>query len=201
MKKLTLLIAALVLSFTAQAVTHNVSSSFSWWVAGSDSPVQAGDTLLVADGEYVEQWSIDFQKSDLVVMAAEGAKPVIKASSYLKIHATTTFEGITFDGLNTAKYAIGSRGTEEKNLTLKNCEFKNYVDCDINIYESTSINKLTIDSCVFDGTNTTPIAIYGKGSTSELTITNSEFKNYIEYCITANDYYKGYFEKVSFSKR
>lgn len=199
MKKLTLLIAALVLSFTAQAVTHNVSSSFSWWVAGDDSPVQAGDTLLVADGEYVEQWSIDFQKSDLVVMAAEGAKPVIKASSYLKIHATTTFEGITFDGLNTATYAIGSRGTEEKNLTLKNCEFKNYVDCDINIYESTSINKLTIDSCVFDGTNTTPIAIYGKGSTSELTITNSEFKNYTEYCITANDYYKGYFEKVSIS--
>ena len=137
MKKLTLLFAALVLSFTAQAVTHNVSSSFSWWVAGSDSPVQAGDTLLVADGEYVEQWSIDFQKSDLVVMAAEGAKPVIKASSYLKIHATTTFEGITFDGLNTATYAIGSRGTEEKNLTLKNCEFKNYVDCDINIDEST----------------------------------------------------------------
>ena len=199
MKKLTLLFAALVLSFTAQAVTHNVSSSFSWWVAGSDSPVQAGDTLLVTDGEYVEQWSIDFQKSDLVVMAAEGAKPVIKASSYLKIHATTTFEGITFDGLNTATYAIGSRGTEEKNLTLKNCEFKNYVDCDINIYESTSINKLTIDSCVFDGTNTTPIAIYGKGSTSELTITNSEFKNYTEYCITANDYYKGYFEKVSIS--
>ena len=199
MKKLTLLFAALVLSFTAQAVTHNVSSSFSWWVAGTDSPVQAGDTLLVADGEYVEQWSIDFQKSNLVVMAAEGAKPVIKASSYLKIHATTTFEGITFDGLNTATYAIGSRGTEEKNLTLKNCEFKNYVDCDINIYESTSINKLTIDSCVFDGTNTTPIAIYGKGSTSELTITNSEFKNYTEYCITANDYYKGYFEKVSIS--
>lgn len=199
MKKLTLLIAALVLSFTAQATIHNVSSSFSWWVAGDDSPVQAGDTLLVADGEYVEQWSIDFQKSDLVVMAAEGAKPVIKASSYLKIHATTTFEGITFDGLNTATYAIGSRGTEEKNLTLKNCEFKNYVDCDINIYESTSINKLTMDSCVFDGTNTTPIAIYGKGSTSELTITNSEFKNYTEYCITANDYYKGYFEKVSIS--
>ena len=199
MKKLTLLFATLVLSFTAQAVTHNVSSSFSWWVAGTDSPVQAGDTLLVADGEYVEQWSIDFQKSDLVVMAAEGAKPVIKASSYLKIHATTTFEGITFDGLNTATYAIGSRGTEEKNLTLKNCEFKNYVDCDIYIYESTSINKLTIDSCVFDGTNTTPIAIYGKGSTSELTITNSEFKNYTEYCITANDYYKGYFEKVSIS--
>ena len=84
-------------------------------------------------------------------------------------------------------------------MTLKNCEFKNYVDCDINIYESTSINKLTIDSCVFDGTNTTPIAIYGKGSTSELTITNSEFKNYTEYCITANDYYKGYFEKVSIS--
>ncbi len=207
MKKLTLLFAALVLSFTAQAAIINGTPNpgekgrLNWWVNGvvESTPVtQPGDTIVLADGEY-EEGSIDFNKEGLVVMAAEGAKPVIKASSYLKIHATTTFEGITFDGLNTATYAIGSRGTEEKNLTLKNCEFKNYVDCDINIYESTSINKLTIDSCVFDGTNTTPIAIYGKGSTSELTITNSEFKNYTEYCITANDYYKGYFEKVSIS--
>ena len=197
MKKLTLLFAALVLSFTAQATIINGTPNpgekgrLNWWVngvVGSTPVTQPGDTIVLADGEY-EEGSIDFNKEGLVVMAAEGAKPVIKASSYLKIHATTTFEGITFDGLNTATYAIGSRGTEEKNLTLKNCEFKNYVDCDINIYESTSINKLTIDSCVF----------YGKGSTSELTITNSEFKNYTEYCITANDYYKGYFEKVSIS--
>ena len=197
MKKLTLLIAALVLSFTAQAVTHNVSSSFSWWVAGTDSPVQAGDTLLVADGEYVEQWSIDFQKSDLVVMAAEGAKPVIKASSYLKIHATTTFEGITFDGLNTATYAIGSRGTEEKNLTLKNCEFKNFKESNISIYETSTLTTLDIDSCVFDGTSTTPVAIYGKGIVTQTTIQDSEFKNYTEYCIYANDYYGARYDNLT----
>ena len=134
MKKLTLLFAALVLSFTAQAVTHNVSSSFSWWVAGSDSPVQAGDTLLVADGEYVEQWSFDCNKENLVVIAAEGAKPVVKASSYIKIHATTTFIGITFDGQNTSNYAITTRGEAAKDLILTNCEFKNFKESNICIY-------------------------------------------------------------------
>ena len=119
MKKLTLLFAALVLSFTAQATIVNCSpnsNAIEWWMT-------KGDTLVFADGEYTEDYSIDFNQAGVVLMAAEGAKPVIKASHYLKIHATTTFEGITFDGLNTATYAIGSRGTEEKNLTLKNCEF------------------------------------------------------------------------------
>lgn len=197
MKKLTLLFAALVLSFTAQAATHNVSSSFSWWVAGSDSPVQAGDTLLVADGEYVEQWSIDFQKSDLVVMAAEGAKPVIKASSYLKIHATTTFEGITFDGLNTATYAITTRGEAAKDLILTNCEFKNFKESNICIYENTTLTTLDIDRCVFDGTSTTPVAIYGRGIVTQTTIQDSEFKNYTEYCIYANDYYGARYDNLT----
>ena len=197
MKKLTLLFAALVLSFTAQAVTHNVSSSFSWWVAGTDSPVQAGDTLLVADGEYVEQWSIDFQKSDLVVMAAEGAKPVIKASSYLKIHATTTFIGITFDGQNTSNYALTTRGDATKDLILTDCEFKNFVQYNIEIKENTTLTTLNIENCVFDGTNTTPDAIYGKGIVSQTTIQGSEFKNYTEYCIYANDYYGARYDNLT----
>ena len=197
MKKLTLLFAALVLSFTAQAVTHNVSSSFSWWVAGTDSPVQAGDTLLVADGEYVEQWSIDFQKSDLVVMAAEGAKPVIKASSYLKIHATTTFIGITFDGQNTSNYAITTRGEAAKDLILTNCDFRNYIKYNIEINENTTLTTLNIENCVFDGISTTPVAIYGKGIVTQTTIQDSEFKNYTEYCIYANDYYGARYDNLT----
>ena len=200
MKKLTLLIAALVLSFTAQAVTHNVSSSFSWWVAGDDSPVQAGDTLLVADGEYVEQWSFDSQKADLVIMAAEGAKPVIKASSYIKIHANTTFIGITFDGLNTADYALTSRGTNEKLLTLENCKFLNYKSYYFSGESGTNIS-LKIEDCVFDGAvesvNTTKAALFTKGIVTSCTIEDSEFKNFAECAITVEKWYGGRFDALT----
>lgn len=158
MKKLTLLIAALVLSFTAQATIVNCSpnsNAISWWMT-------QGDTLVFADGEYTEAYSIDFDKEGVVLMAAEGAKPVFKTSSYFKIHATTTFIGITFDGQNTSNYALTTRGEAAKDLILTNCDFRNYIKYNIEINENTTLTTLNIENCVFDGTSTTPVAIYGK---------------------------------------
>lgn len=193
MKKLTLLIAALVLSFTAQATIVNCSpnsNAISWWMT-------QGDTLVFADGEYTEAYSIDFDKEGVVLMAAEGAKPVFKTSSYFKIHATTTFIGITFDGQNTSNYAITTRGEAAKDLILTNCEFKNFVQYNIGINENTTLTTLNIENCVFDGTNTTPVAIYGKGIVTQTTIQDSEFKNYTEYCIYANDYYGARYDNLT----
>ena len=193
MKKLTLLFAALVLSFTAQAAIVNCSpnsNAISWWMT-------QGDTLVFADGEYTEAYSIDFDKAGIVLMAVEGAKPVIKTSSYFKIHATTTFIGITFDGQNTSNYAITTRGEAAKDLILTNCEFKNFKESNICIYENTTLTTLDIDSCVFEGTSTTPVAIYGKGIVTQTTIQDSEFKNYTEYCIYANDYYGARYDNLT----
>ena len=193
MKKLTLLIAALVLSFTAQATIVNCSpntDAIDWWMT-------KGDTLVFADGEYIQTYSLDFDKAGIVLMAAEGAKPVIKNSSYFKIHATTTFIGITFDGQNTSNYALTTRGEATKDLILTDCEFKNFVQYNIEIKENTTLTTLNIENCVFDGTNTTPDAIYGKGIVSQTTIQGSEFKNYTEYCIYANDYYGARYDNLT----
>ena len=193
MKKLTLLFAALVLSFTAQATIVNCSpnsNAISWWMT-------QGDTLVFADGEYTEAYSIDFNQAGVVLMAAEDAKPVIKISSYFKIHATTTFIGITFDGQNTSNYAITTRGEAAKDLILTNCDFRNYIKYNIEINENTTLTTLDIDSCVFDGTSTTPVAIYGKGIVTQTTIQDSEFKNYTEYCIYANDYYGARYDNLT----
>ncbi len=251
MKKLTLLIAALVLSFIAQAVTHNVSSSFSWWVAGSDSPVQAGDTLLVADGTYEEKSVINFTKAGLVVMAAEGANPVIQTVGKwmeMNVEAATTFEGIVFDaeagtdgdnqyGFNInanttfnnckfqdyTKYAVtllagtttfdncvfdGAGVTPSAividgtiaECSIENSEFKNYKDYNISVEDNTTIATLTIDQCVFDGANTIPVAIYARGIIEDCAIEGTEFKNYTEYCIYANDYYGARFDKLTIDK-
>ena len=152
---------------------------------------------VFADGEYIQTYSLDFNKAGIVLMAAEGAKPVIKNSSYFKIHATTTFIGITFDGQNTSNYAITTRGEATKDLILTDCEFRNYIKYNIEINENTTLTTLNIENCVFDGTNTTPDAIYGKGIVSQTTIQGSEFKNYTEYCIYANDYYGARYDNLT----
>ncbi len=209
MKKLTLLFAALVLSFTAQAAIINGTPNpgekgrLNWWVNGvvdSSTPVtQPGDTIVLADGEY-EEGSIDFNKEGLVVMAAEGAKPIIKASSYIKIHANTTFIGITFDGLNTADYALTSRGTNDKLLTLENCKFLNYKSYYFSGESSTNIS-LKIEDCVFDGAvesvNTTKAALFTKGIVTSCTIEDSEFKNFAECAITVEKWYGGRFDALT----
>jgi hypothetical protein len=199
MKKSILFIAMLLCSFAASATTHNVSSSLSWWVAGSDSPVQAGDTLLVADGEYVEQWAFDISKAGLVIMAAEGAKPVIKASSYMQHKATTTFIGITFDGQNKAEYTTYSYKTEtEKDLIFINCEFKNYTKSCVTIGDGeANVRNLLVDGCTFDGGSKTPAAIKSSGIISACDIKDSEIKGY-DYNLENS---KKYLEKIKSIKK
>ena len=187
MKKSILFLAMLLCSLAASATTHNASSGLSWLVAGEDSPVQPGDTIILADGEYVEQWSIAFQKSDLVVMAAEGAKPVVKASSYMKHYATTTFIGITFDGQNAAEYASYSYENTAKSLTFINCEFKNYTKYTISASSSAHVDSLIFENCVLDGSNTTLNTIYAKGTTNKIRVTGTEIKDYKEHGIKLSD--------------
>ena len=180
MKKLTLLIAALVLSFTARATVVNCNpgtNDLAWYLT-------QGDTLVLADGEYIEQWSFALDKEGLVVMAAEGAKPVIKASSYLQHKATTTFIGITFDGQNAAEYASYSYENTPKSLTFINCEFKNYTTYTISASSSAHVDSLIFENCVLDGSNTTLNTIYAKGTTNTIRITDSEIKGYTTSCVT-----------------
>ena len=134
----------MVLSIAAQATVVECSpnkNAIAWWLT-------QGDTLVLADGEYVEEYSIALNKPGAVIMAAEGAKPVIKASSYLKIHATTTFIGITFDGQNTGEHALTIRDNSAKNLILKDCEIANYPKCLVYCDNGHHVDSLVIDNCL-----------------------------------------------------
>ena len=159
-----------------------------------------GATITLGDGVYEEASSFDFNKEGVTIVAAEGTKPVIKTLDQwtsLGIAASTTFEGITFDGGNLTKTSLDTKGTTTQTLTLRKCEFKNYTDYNINIESSTAINTINIDNCIFDGVEATKAAIYAKGIVTTCQITNSEFKNYAEYCISASDYYRGRFDNLS----
>lgn len=191
MKKSILFLAMLFCTSAASATiidgTPNPGEKgrLNWWVNGviEDVPItQPGDTIVLADGEY-EEGSIDFNKEGLVVMAAEGAKPVIKLTSEygsFKLAATTTFEGITFDGGNIAKYAITTEGENNGIFTFNNCEFKNYLNYAISNYDAsvkTNIHSVIVNNCLFhDGGS----AIYmnDQADCAHLTMRNTTIYNF-----------------------
>lgn len=150
MKKIYFFLAALTLSITAQAAVVECNpgtNNLAWYLT-------QGDTLVLADGLYEEAYSIDFNKPGACVKAAEGAKPVIKLTgewTVLDVQATTTFEGITFDAGNVARYLVATTGVNPGTLTINNCEFRNWTYWALsNQFEETaSIDSVIIDNCLF----------------------------------------------------
>lgn len=147
-----------------------------------------GDTIIVADGLYSEAYEIKFEKLGVVVMAAEGAKPVVQLTGQwtsIILMATTTFDGITFDGAGIAYYLLSSKGTDAGTFTFKNCEFTNwdsYWAISNQYSDNTHVKSVVVDNCIFH--NATGAAIHfnengprGAHACDNLTITNSTFYN------------------------
>ena len=73
----------------------------------------------------------------------------------LNVSASTTFDGITFDGKNVAKYIIATLDSTAMttDLTIKNCEFKNWLqwaisnqyENNVSSYVSFQTNKVLLD--------------------------------------------------------
>ena len=191
MKKLFFFLAAMVLSIAAQAAVVNIDPSSEGNLRrGIRDKVQDGDTLVLADGEYEESQSVTLDKKGLVIMAADGAKPVIKASSYMKHYATTTVIGITFDGGGTAEHGFYSYDNTNKSLTLIDCEVANYKN-----YLLTSSGSVHVDSVVIDGCllhDCGDAAVYYQAATLENNVpVCSYFKmtNSTVYNINGTQYY------------
>ena len=184
MKKLTLLIAALVLSFTVQAKVINAVPEGD--IAYYLSIAESGDIIELADGVYDEEAILTFSVNGLVVKAAEGANPVIQTVGKwmaMNVEAATTFEGIVFDA------EAGTNGDNQygfnisANTTFNNCKFQDYTKYAVTLLAGTT----TFDNCVFDGAGVTPSAIVIDGTIAECSIENSEFKNYKDYNIFVED--------------
>ena len=107
----------------------------------------AGETIIVANGEY-ESSSITFDKPGVTVKAAKDAKPVINATSNMYIYATTTFVGLTFDGLGSAEHGFAVKENTAKNLILQDCEVRNYPKNLVFVDGTHHVDSLIIDNCL-----------------------------------------------------
>ena len=185
MRKLFSIVAAALLTLTANATILNIAP---------DSPqasdnirreirdhIQAGDTLMLADGVYTEADVVELNK-DVVIMAAEGAKPVVSQQYYMKMmnSAKVTIIGVKFDG---SLYPASDHcirpydATEGKTLTLIDCEFTNFPNGYI-IYPQRAdrcMQTLTIKNCLFE--NFGRSAIYVETGSSTLPLAEANIEN------------------------
>ena len=188
-KNLLLILAALTLSFTAQAAVHTctpAANSLSWCLTQAD-------TLILTDGVYEEAYTIKFEKPGVLLKAAEGAKPVIKltgAWTTFGLYATTTFEGITFDGTNVCYYPISSYGSDAGTFTFKNCEFTGWMYWAISNHyeENTHVDNVLIENCLFHDAAGSAIYFNDDAPAGEHACANFEMKNTTLYNLVEDEY-------------
>ena len=191
MKRLSLFFAILVSCFTVQAAVINCqpAGDLSWYY----SQAQPGDILLMADGIYDEAYTMTFDKEGVVLKAAEGAKPVIAltgAWTTIELLASTTFDGITFDGTNVCYYPISAFGSDAGTYAFKNCEFTGWMYWAIsNHYEAnTHVDNVLIENCLFHDAAGSAIYFNDDAPTGEHACANFEMKNSTLYNLVEDEY-------------
>ena len=189
MKKIFFFIAALTLSFAAQAAVHTctpAANSLSWCLTQAD-------TLILTDGVYEEAYTISIEKPGVLIKAAEGAKPVIKLTgewTSLQLYATITFDGITVDGTGVCYYPISAFGSDAGTYTFKNCEFTGWTYWAIsNHYESnTHVDNVLIENCIFHDAAGSAVYFNDDAPTGEHACGYFEMKNTTLYNLVEDDY-------------
>ena len=202
MKKLFLLIPALVLAIVVNATTVNVypstpKASDNLRRAVRDN-VSAGDTIILHDGTYTESEVIDFNKS-LVIMAAANEQPIIAQHYYHTVDSGSVvkFIGIKFDG---SLYNSGAGANDHcfyagdkkagNELRLEKCEFTGFKSYVLYNNGHRIQDSLIINNCFFYNNVKSCVIFYDRFKDEEdlqtvkgVKITNSTFAN---NCTTAN---------------
>lgn len=153
MKKLFLLIPALVLSLAINAKVININPGENTIRSAIyNSATSDGDVIVLADGTYTDDNYIELIKS-VEIKAAEGAHPIIALNTYIKVYGGkhTILRGLSFDGS-----AQGSRDqyfrftdNSDNELEIIGCTFTGVKK---NIFRCESGNKfalLDVKECTF----------------------------------------------------
>ena len=195
MKRISLFFAALAFCFSAQAAVINIDDNGGqqgrFQFAFEDA--QDGDTIVMATGEYISPWTFSITQKNIVVKAAEGAKPVVKITdaggwASIKLENSATFDGIIFDGIGVTKYPIYINGDISGTIAFRNCEFLNWTYYAISDPWTDSytngkhVDSLIIDNCIFHdgGGSAVKLSKYGpngKHTCDYIEITNSTIYN------------------------
>lgn len=150
MKRITIAISFILLAINIAANTITV-------VPGSNAvynalkQAQAGDVLVLADGEYQEtsKWTID---KPLTLQAAEGAQPIISMASRIETSASFTLQGVELS----SSYSEAIRmvpGTAPYKVLVQSCTLQGYTSKTLRVYNTDQtvayVDSLIVDDCIF----------------------------------------------------
>lgn len=191
MKKLFLLIPALVLSLAINADVINItptSPHSSNNLRQAIAAANTGDIVEMAAGTYVEtgNW-IAFDDKEVIVRAAEGAEVIIKPQFSVRVKAgdvnqigKAEFRGVKFDcsTLESDQLFVPSDDKANQSIVLKNCELYDWSKNDALIKTNSDrrIDAINIDNCYFHGFAKSIIFLQNTNPVS-LSVTNSTFAN------------------------
>lgn len=185
MKKFLSIFAAMLVACVASATVWHVSPTSSD-AEGEHSTcnifrtlkaehAQPGDTVLLADGAYDETQSI-YLNNSVVIMAEEGAHPVIMQASYFKLLASAKFIDVKFQhNAESNGYCMYLQPGCTK-LELEGCEITNFKETCIMSWEEYALNELIINNCYFHD-NVKSVVYDPSGYIANTVITNSTFAN------------------------
>lgn len=184
MKKLFTLFAAVMVAIAANAKVWTVGPNHNEESDRADCNLYvtierlatAGDTLLLADGEYAETLTFPV-KHNIYVVAEPEARPVIKMSGYFNTEASIKFKGITFDhtAVESNSYLIYlKQGCDS--VVLEDCEVTGFRDGGIMSWSAYSLTKVRMNNC-YCHDNKKSIVYLTNNQCQELEITNSTFAN------------------------
>jgi len=177
MKKLFLLLPALVLTVALNAAVINITPT-SPYDAHDNLRLalhyaNSGDEIVLADGTYLEKDNYLYFDKDITVRAAEGASPIVQIVTYaqVKSSANVLIEGIKFDGSqqgsngNSYGYFFRFYDNSSTSLQLNNCEFYNIAQYVLFGGNGTHTDLLKVNNCYFH--NNAKNTIYFEASTTE----------------------------------
>lgn len=195
MKKLFLLIPALLLSLAMSAAEIEIGSSTSNILGTTVASASDGDVIILTDnGPYVNVWKEedgdDYTRleKNLTIKAAEGKNPVIKytvpfRSRYGK---TVKFIGIKFDGseMSHYDYYFLFYSNDDNNLEFENCEFTGMSKYMLYVYNGTKAHSIILKNCnIHDNSNR---VVYNKATLNKLVMEDTEISNSSHYIIHNN---------------
>ena len=190
MKKILSFCAALFMTFAASAAVWNITPSHCHEGDRSDCNLyvtldrgaQAGDTIVLADGTYLEPYSTAI-KNNVVIMAAEGAHPLIQQSGYFEVKANAKVMGLKFQFVGEAQngYGFYIKENTQKNLIVEDCEFTAFTKYCFSSSSSAHVDSVIIKNCLFHGLTSGPV-YFGPSNREDLSnlcdylaVTNSTF--------------------------
>lgn len=193
MKKLFSFLAAALLTLSANATIREITPTHCFEGERTDGytlyvelarGAQAGDTIMLADGTYLEGQSIPVN-NDVTIMAAEDAHPVVQMSGYFQIHASAIFKGIKFKSVAAAGsgYCTYFYDNSHKYVKFEDCEFQDFMDYVASSWEQYHIDSCIVNNCYFHDLGKAPFYFVasslenGVNACDNLTVTNSTFAN------------------------